>query len=615
VERTKVSTAKVAFTDETVDPAAQLNVNNLEVGVDNVTWPVRGPAALTLSASLPGNGTLKIQGPVRLEPFDAQLAMAIRDAAIEPYQPYMPVPARFTGRFNGDSKNRIAIKDGKTIIASKGTSWADKFEAKMPGAPDPLITIERMDLVDIDFDWPTKAIVGKAGFKRMSVEIERAEDGSFNIVKAFGGPAAPTVPDPKDAAPPPAAPKPAPPPPTPAPASTSPPPAKPKGLLETMELRFGEIRLEEGSLRFIDRGTEPDFSEDFSKMDLTVTNLGNKPDQKAKLVFTSVVGGDGGLEIRGDIGAVSAPLYLDLAGEIHDLDLPAVNPYSDKAIAWLIKQGDLRYKFTVKVENDQLTATNDVVVSKLRVAKAKQVDDQVKARLGLPLGLIVALIKDSNGNIVLNVPISGSLKDPKFDLSDTIWAAIKNVLVNVLASPFRLIGSLFSKGDKIEEPKVNPVTFPAGSLVLTPSMEEHLLRVADFMRKTPYVTLTMHPVVAPADLEAIKATEVAARLQLFAKEKGISDPPKILAAYFKEKIPDEKPPPTVEEQLKILREREKVPDAKVKEMQDQRVTVTKERLVKKEGIQEKRLIPGEADKPPAGTTEGMVEFTVGGSEE
>jgi len=615
VERARIGAAKVSFTDETVDPAVQLNVSNLDVGLDNVTWPVRAPAALTLSASLPGNGTLKIRGPLTLQPFDAQWTMAIRDAAIEPYQSYMPVPARFSGRFNGDSKNRIAIKDGKTIIASKGTSWADKFEAKMPGAQDPLIAIERMDLVDIDFDWPAKTIVGKAGFKRMSVEIERAEDGSLDIVKAFGGPAAPTVPDPKDAAAP-AAPKPAPPASVPT-SSAAPPPAaaKPKGLLETMELRFGEIRLEEGSLRFIDRGTEPDFSEDFSKMDLTVTGLGNKPDERAKLVFTTVVGGDGGLEIRGDIGAVGAPLYLDLAGEIRDLDLPAVNPYSDKAIAWLIKQGDLKYKFTVKVENDQLTATNQVVVSKLRVAKAKQVDDQVKARLGLPLGLIVALIKDSNGNIVLNVPVSGSLKDPNFDLSDAIWSSIKNVLVNVLASPFRLIGSLFSKGDKIEEPKVNPVTFPAGSLVLTPSMEEHLLRVADFMRRTPYVTLTMHPVVAPADLEALKSTEVAARLQQFAKEKGISDPPKILVAYFKDKIPDEKPPPTVEQQLKVLREREKVPDAKVKEMQEQRVAATKERLVKKEGIQEKRLIPGEAAKPPSGSTEGMVEFTVGGSEE
>ncbi|HWM77148.1 MAG TPA: DUF748 domain-containing protein, partial [Methylomirabilota bacterium] len=234
VERTRLGAAKAIFIDETVDPAVQLNVSNLNVAVDNVTWPVRGPAALTLSASLPGNGTLKVQGPVTLQPFDAQLTMAIRDAAIEPYQSYMPVPARFSGRFNGDSKNRIAMKGGKTIIASKGTSWADKFEAKLPGAEGPLIAIERMDLVDIDFDWPAKAIVGKAGFKRMSVEIERAADGSFDIVKAFGGPVAPTVPDPKDASAV-AATKPAPP--APAPTSPAAPAAKPKGLLETMELR------------------------------------------------------------------------------------------------------------------------------------------------------------------------------------------------------------------------------------------------------------------------------------------------------------------------------------------------------------------------------------------
>ena len=170
----------------------------------------------------------------------------------------------------------------------------------------------------------------------------------------------------------------------------------------------------------------------------------------------------------------------------------------------------------------------------------------------------------------------------------------------MLASPFRLIGRLFSSADKIEEPKVNPVTFPPGSMVLTPSMEQHLLRVADFMRQTPYVALTMHPVVVPADLEALKSGEVAAKLQQFAKEKGITDPSKILAAYFKDKLPDEKPPKTVEEQLQLLRERETVPEAKVKELEDQRVAVTKERLVKKEGIQEKRLPAGAPrSRPPA----------------
>jgi hypothetical protein len=349
-------------------------------------------------------------------------------------------------------------------------------------------------------------------------------------------------------------------------------------------------------------------------MDLQVTGLGNKPDQRAKLVFTSLIGADGKLDIRGDLGAVGAPLYLDLVGEIRDLKLPVANPYSDQAMAWLIQQGNLKYTFNLKIENDQITAMNEVLVEKLRVVKSSRPDDNVKARLGLPLGLIVALIKDGNGNIVVKVPISGSLKDPKFDLSETIWSAVKNVLVNVLASPFRLIGRMFSSEEKLEEPKVNPVTFPAGSAVLAPSMEQHLLRVADFMRQTPYIALTLHPVVVPGDLDAIKAEAVAAKVQEFAKERGIAEQVKAISGYFSVKLPSEKLPPTTDAQLALLRDREPVPEAKVKELEEKRVAVTRERLMTTEGIQEKRLLAGAAKKDTTG--EGGVEFAIGeGGEE
>jgi len=606
VERTRLGGAKVTFTDETVDPAVELIVSKLDVAVDNVTWPVRGPASVSLSAAMPGAGTIKVQGPVTLQPLDAQLTVSLRDAAIEPYQSYMPVAARFTGRFNGDSKNRIAVKDGKTILTSKGSSWAEGVEAWLPGAENALIAIERMELGDIDFDWPTTVSVAKVGFKRPALEIERAKDGALNVGHLFKTPAsgaaaqASAVEPAKPAAPP----QPA--------AAVAP---KPAGLLQTIRLDFPLIHLEEGSIRFLDRSTSPAFSEDLSKMDLLVTGLSNAPDSRAKLVFTTVVGGDAGLDIRGDVGAIGAPLFIDLSGEIRDLQLPVVNPYSAEAIAWLIRQGDLKYNFTVKIDHDQLTATNDVVVGKLKVAKAKRLDDTVKSRLGLPLGLIVALVKDLDGNIVLHVPISGSLKDPKFDLSDVIWSSIKHVLVNVLTSPFKLIGSLFSRGDKIEEPKVDPVTFPAGSDALSPAMSEHLLRVADFMRRTPYVGLTLHPVVTAADVDALKAAEVAAKLQQFAKERGITEPPAAVRAYFQARVPNEKLPGTMDDQLKLLRDREPVPEAKVKGLEERRLAVTKERLVKKEGIQDNRLPVGEGKKPGAAVTEGGVEFAVGEGEE
>src|SRR5207247_2053529 len=172
--------------------------------------------------------------------------------------------------------------------------------------------------------------------------------------------------------------------------------------------RLAVLAFDNAAARFPNHDPEPAISEDLSKMDVKVTGLGNKPDQRAKLVFTSTIGADGALDIRGDVGAVGAPLYLDLVGEIRDLRLPVVNPYSDQAIAWLIQQGDLQYKFNLKIENDQITSMNEVVLQKFRVAKSARPDDTVKSKLGLPLGLIVALIKDSNGNIVVKVPVSGS---------------------------------------------------------------------------------------------------------------------------------------------------------------------------------------------------------------
>ena len=121
-------------------------------------------------------------------PFDTQLAVAIRDAPVEPYQSYIPIPARLSGRFNGDSRNRIAFRDGRFIAQSKGNSWAQNVEMREPGAERAAIRVERMELQGIDFDWPRLAAARKAVFRRPRVELERAQDGSFNLRRLFATP-------------------------------------------------------------------------------------------------------------------------------------------------------------------------------------------------------------------------------------------------------------------------------------------------------------------------------------------------------------------------------------------------------------------------------------------
>ena len=474
IERFTLAPSTLTFVDEHVKPPARLVLTKLRAQADNFTWPVKAPMALTLSAGLPGGGTLDIKGPMTVLPFDTELTVAIRDAPVEPYQPYIPIPARLSGRYFGDSRNRIAFRDGKLVAQSKGNSWAQNVEIREPGASRPAIRVERMELVGIDFDWPTRAVAVKAGFRRPRVEVERSTDGSFNLRRLFTPPAetgAPPRPEPKPAAPP-------------------GPPSK--SVLETMRLEFGEVRIEDGTIRFLDRTTQPAFSQDLSRLALTVTGYGNRPGRRAKVTLQSVVGGDAALDIRGAIGPLAAPADIDLVGELRSFKLPSVDPYASAAIGWVIKKGDLQYKVRFRLDGNQLSAENDVSIGQLQVAPASA-GDEVKRRIGLPLGLIVALIKDQKGEIRASVPVAGTINDPKFAWSDAIWTAVKNVLVNVVTAPFKALGRLFSGGgaEKVEEPRVEPVTFAAGSAVLSPAMEDHLMRVADLLRRSPFVNLAL----------------------------------------------------------------------------------------------------------------------------
>jgi hypothetical protein len=218
----------------------------------------------------------------------------------------------------------------------------------------------------------------------------------------------------------------------------------------------------------------------------------------------------------------------------------------------------------------------------------------------------------------VNVPVTGTLGDPQFALGDAIWTAIKNVLVNIVTAPFKAIGRLFSGAERIEEPRVDPVTFAAGSSVLSPAMEEHLLRVADFLRRSPFVNLALTSAPSRGDVDALRHEAVTARIREFQRERGVDDAAAALALYYRERLPDVPPPATVDEQVALLREREPAPGARLADLGRRRLQAARERLLTVEGIPAARLVlaeglpapsPGPAPSPES-MGDGRVEFAV-----
>jgi len=309
-------------------------------------------------------------------------------------------------------------------------------------------------------------------------------------------------------------------------------------------IEIGEIVIEDGDARFVDRSTTPFFSQEISRLAVTVTGLRTEPDSRADLKVQAVLGPGGALDLAGQIAPLGRPFYMDVAGELRDVSIAQANPYMRWYSGWIARSGSVSTKLHYRVVGDELQASNDVRVQKIRVERAAEDPASANKKVGLPLGLIVAMITDSRGDISFQVPVTGQLNAPGFSFGDAIWAAIRNVLTNVAAAPFRAIGKLFGAGksDEPEEFKVDPVPFAAGSADVTPEAHQQLQRVADFMRASPQIKLAIGPVVSEQDVTSLKTQEVVARIQRVQRERKLPDfPAAALALYAQAQTPPAAP--------------------------------------------------------------------------
>lgn len=120
------------------------------------------------------------------------------------------------------------------------------------------------------------------------------------------------------------------------------------------------------------------------------------------------------------------------------------NPYSKFYVAHAFVEGLLFYQSTNTIHSGQLQSTNIMSIKKIEVTK------KIKGvgLYELPLRLAIAILRDRKGNIDLNIPVEGDLKDPTYKLGKVIWQIVKNLVVKAATAPFRLLAAAFGGNEE-----------------------------------------------------------------------------------------------------------------------------------------------------------------------
>jgi hypothetical protein len=142
--------------------------------------------------------------------------------------------------------------------------------------------------------------------------------------------------------------------------------------------------------------------------------------------------------------------------------------------------------------------------------------------------LAVALLKDRNGVIQLDLPVGGSLDDPQFSIGGVVFRALVNLIAKIVTSPFALLGSLGGHSEELAY-----VEFSPGSATLDPAADAKIQSIAKALVDRPALKLDVAGRSDPAaDREGLKraSLEHKIRLQKFNDLVKRGEPPASVAA-------------------------------------------------------------------------------------
>jgi hypothetical protein len=268
---------------------------------------------------------------------------------------------------------------------------------------------------------------------------------------------------------------------------------------ETMPVRIRQVRIEQGTLDFTDNNVQPNFSARVERVAGTMTGLSSDPASHAKVDLKGRVGEFSPVTITGEIQPFSFERYTDIGLRFENISLPIFNPYSGRFAGYSIARGKLTTDLHYQVRDHNLDAKHHIVIDQLEWGE----ETATKGEATLPVKFATVLLRDRNGVIDLNVPVAGTLNDPKFRIGPIVWQVIKNLIVKAVTAPFALLGALFSGAEEAQH-----VDFAAGSAVLDPTTAGRLGALSKSLVEKPGLKVDV-PIGALPELDGPALLELA----------------------------------------------------------------------------------------------------------
>lgn len=264
-------------------------------------------------------------------------------------------------------------------------------------------------------------------------------------------------------------------------------------------------------IQFTDRSISPVFQDslhiDTFSVGLLDSRAPAKPtplDIQLRVGEFSKITGKGGFT---PLMAASPNGALDV--DVTGLDLTVFSAYVERASGYAVGSGQFNLDTAMKFDAGKIDATNEVLLKQLILTpKNDDLIASVSKQLTMPVGVSLGLLKDSDGNIELSIPIKGDLSDPNVSIRSVVALAsvqaVKKGTLSYLKYAIQPYGAILLVGEQVGEMvmevKLAPIRFDGNQAIVTAEDQAYLPKLVTVLENRPGLTLKMCPVLTVEDL-------------------------------------------------------------------------------------------------------------------
>jgi len=457
---------KVHLADRKAQPPVEVELSPLNLDLQKFDSLNGSPFALKLDTGVGKQGKLTADGEVNLAPVSARLNVQTKDIDLRVAQSYISPFIRLELR-SGMLGSDLAVNLKSTeplALSVTGRAQVDQLHTLDTLKTRDFLKWQQLVVEGLNYQHGDSLSIDKVNLLQPYARFMINDDRTTNIDDLL-------IPQPPDAGAKPATAKPA--------ASKD----KPLGI------HIGGIAINDGSANFADFSLTPNFATAIQQLNGSIGTIDSRQAKPASVDIKGKVDRYAPVTIKGAVNPFDPMASLDIATSFKRVELTTLTPYSGKFAGYRIRKGRLNLDLHYVITKGQLKAENKVVVEQLQLGEKVDSPDAVS----LPLKLAIALLKDVDGKISIELPVTGDLNNPQFSVMPIVWQTLRNLIVKAAAAPFKLIGGLVAGGGSED---LGTVSFAPGSSDLSKDAEAALVKLSQALKERPTLRLEIEGTAA-----------------------------------------------------------------------------------------------------------------------